>query len=61
MKPEWLDGVEAIGVTAGASAPDVLVEDVISVLGRHRPVEISSLDGVKETIQFKLPPQLAAE
>jgi 4-hydroxy-3-methylbut-2-enyl diphosphate reductase len=61
VKPEWLDEVEAIGVTAGASAPDVLVEDVIAVLGRYRPVEISTLDGVKETIQFKLPPQLAAE
>ena len=61
VKAEWLDGVEAVGVTAGASAPDVLVEDVIAVLGRHRAVEISTLDGVKETIQFKLPPQLAAE
>jgi 4-hydroxy-3-methylbut-2-enyl diphosphate reductase len=55
---QWLEGVRVIGVTAGASAPDVLVDHVIATLRRFGPVEISTLRGVEEKIQFKLPPEL---
>ncbi len=59
VKAEWLAGKTTIGVTAGASAPDVLVDDVINALGRFGSVEISTLPGIEEKIQFKLPPELA--
>ncbi len=60
VKPEWLEGKRTIGLTAGASAPDMLVDDVIATLQRFGPVEISTLSGVEEKIQFKLPPELVA-
>ena len=60
VRPEWLVGRRTIGLTAGASAPDVLVEDVITTLRRLGPVETSTLSGAEEKIQFKLPPELAA-
>jgi 4-hydroxy-3-methylbut-2-enyl diphosphate reductase len=59
VDPSWLDGVETIGVTAGASAPDVLVQDVLDALARVAPIEISTLPGIEERIQFKLPAALA--
>jgi 4-hydroxy-3-methylbut-2-enyl diphosphate reductase len=58
VDPAWLDGVEAVGITAGASAPDELVESVIDALRRLRDVRVSQLDGAEENIQFALPPQL---
>jgi 4-hydroxy-3-methylbut-2-en-1-yl diphosphate reductase len=58
VKSQWLDDVRVIGLTAGASAPDVLIDDVIATLRRFGPVEISTLSGVEEKVQFKLPPEL---
>lgn len=60
LKPEWVRGAATIGVTAGASAPEVLVEDVIEALGRLGPVEVSTLPGRQETIEFRLPTELTA-
>ncbi|MDQ2080707.1 4-hydroxy-3-methylbut-2-enyl diphosphate reductase [Xanthobacteraceae bacterium Astr-EGSB] len=60
LKPEWVRGVATVGITAGASAPEVLVEDVIEALGRLGPVEVSTLPGRQETIEFRLPTELAA-
>ena len=54
----WLDGVCTVGITAGASAPEELVQGVIAAIGRIRPVEVSTLDGVEEAIEFRLPPEL---
>lgn len=54
----WLDGVETVGITAGASAPDELIESVIAALALVRPVSVTQLDGVTEDIEFTLPPQL---
>ncbi|MFT3731984.1 MAG: 4-hydroxy-3-methylbut-2-enyl diphosphate reductase [Hyphomicrobium sp.] len=54
----WLNGVKTIGVTAGASAPDVLVQDVIAAIGKTGPIEIETLDGIEEKITFRLPPEL---
>lgn len=54
----WLAGVKTVGITAGASAPDVLVDDVIATIGSSGPIEIETLDGVEEKITFRLPPEL---
>ncbi|UDL95706.1 4-hydroxy-3-methylbut-2-enyl diphosphate reductase [Lichenihabitans sp. PAMC28606] len=51
----WLKGVEVIGLTAGASAPEILVDGVISVLRRMGPIEVSTLPGIEETVSFRLP------
>jgi 4-hydroxy-3-methylbut-2-enyl diphosphate reductase len=59
LDPKWLEGVQVIGLTAGASAPEVLVEDVIDRLRRLGPVEVSIMDGRQEKIEFKLPSELA--
>jgi len=58
LQPEWIAGAEAVGITAGASAPEVLVEDVIAALRRLGPVEVSTLPGRHETIEFRLPAEL---
>jgi 4-hydroxy-3-methylbut-2-en-1-yl diphosphate reductase len=58
LKPEWVRGKEAVGLTAGASAPEKLVEDVIAALGRIEPVEVIQMDGKKEHIEFRLPAEL---
>ncbi|MGH6891115.1 MAG: 4-hydroxy-3-methylbut-2-enyl diphosphate reductase, partial [Dongiaceae bacterium] len=59
LDPAWLDGAAAVGITAGASAPDVLVHDLVSAIGRHVEVEVSVLPGTDENIRFRMPPQLA--
>ncbi len=58
VRPEWLEGKRAVGLTAGASAPDVLVDDVVAALRRLAPIQISTLPGIEEKIQFRLPSQL---
>jgi 4-hydroxy-3-methylbut-2-en-1-yl diphosphate reductase len=58
VRPEWLEGKRMVGLTAGASAPDVLVEDVVTALRRFSPIQISTLPGIEEKIQFRLPSQL---
>jgi len=55
VNPAWLEGVRVVGLTAGASAPEVLVEDVIGALRRIAPVEVSTLDGIEENVRFRLP------
>jgi 4-hydroxy-3-methylbut-2-enyl diphosphate reductase len=61
IDPAWLDGVEVIGITAGASAPEVLVDDVIAKLRRLGPVEVTIMKGRMEDVEFRLPAELAAE
>ena len=60
LQPEWVQDARTVGLTAGASAPEVLVEGVIDALGRLGPVEVSTLDGREETIEFRLPVELAS-
>jgi 4-hydroxy-3-methylbut-2-enyl diphosphate reductase len=60
VDPAGVDGAEVVGITAGASAPEVLVQDVIAALRRVGPVEISVLSGIEENVTFRLPSELAA-
>ncbi len=57
----WLDGVTRVGVTAGASAPEALVQDVISRLAEWRRISVQILDGIEENVHFKLPAELIRE
>jgi 4-hydroxy-3-methylbut-2-enyl diphosphate reductase len=58
MNPAWLEGKEVVGLTAGASAPEELILDVIEALKRLGPVVVEPMDGVEENIQFRLPAEL---
>jgi 4-hydroxy-3-methylbut-2-enyl diphosphate reductase len=55
LKPEWVAGKKRIGVTSGASAPEILVQDVVAKLKSQGVVSVRELDGIKETITFPLP------
>ena len=58
LDPKWVEGKETIGLTAGASAPEELIQEVIQALSRLGPVEVEPMDGVKEDIEFRLPAEL---
>jgi len=55
----WFDGIQKIGITAGASAPEVLIREVVAQLSEWFDVTERPLDGVAEDVHFKLPPSLA--
>ena len=55
LKPEWFEGKRSVGLTAGASAPDILVQQVIARLRALGAVTLRSIPGVEETINFPLP------
>ena len=55
----WLDGARTVGVTAGASAPEVLVQGVIDRLAERFEVTVEEVDAERETVTFKLPKVLA--
>ena len=59
LKREWFDGVKVVGVTAGASAPETLVQEAIKRIKEWRSVTVEPLDGVEENVHFKLPRELA--
>ncbi len=58
LDPKWLIDVKTVGVTAGASAPEELVQDLIARLGEFGDVTVEELNGVHEHMQFKLPREL---
>lgn len=58
VDPEWFQGCEAIGITAGASTPEELVQELIGKLREYAEIEISTMDGVVENVRFGLPPSL---
>jgi 4-hydroxy-3-methylbut-2-en-1-yl diphosphate reductase len=60
IDPAWLEGATRIGVTAGASAPEVLVKNVIARLSEESDAVISQLPGVDENVTFPLPRELHA-
>ncbi|WP_374573029.1 4-hydroxy-3-methylbut-2-enyl diphosphate reductase [Phenylobacterium sp.] len=55
----WLDGARTVGVTAGASAPEVLVQGLIERLAEAFEVEVEEIDAAREAVSFKLPRALA--
>jgi 4-hydroxy-3-methylbut-2-enyl diphosphate reductase len=58
LQPEWLAGKTRIGVTAGASAPEVLVKEVIAKLNTLGAAEVRELHGIVESVVFPLPKNL---
>ncbi len=55
LQPQWFEGKTRVGLTAGASAPDVLVQQVIARMRDLGAISVRTLDGVQETIKFPLP------
>ncbi|WP_199540612.1 4-hydroxy-3-methylbut-2-enyl diphosphate reductase [Paraburkholderia kururiensis] len=58
VQPEWFANAQAVGITAGASAPEEMVENVIDALRALGPVEVSTMTGQEEKVEFKLPSKL---
>ncbi len=54
----WVKGAKVIGLTAGASAPEAMVQDVIESLRVLGPIEVTNLPGVQENVEFRLPAEL---
>jgi 4-hydroxy-3-methylbut-2-enyl diphosphate reductase len=58
IHPEWLEGVATVAVTAGASAPEVLVEDVVKYLGSKGFGSVEEVEVMPENVRFGLPPEI---
>ena len=58
IESSWLKGVGTIGVTAGASAPEVLVQEVINYLYDHGASEVIEVSGAEESVHFPVPEEL---
>ena len=58
IRPEWLDGMNAIAVTAGASAPEVLVQEVVDYLQGKGYGSVSEVEVMPENVRFGLPPEI---
>ena len=58
IQPRWLDGVRTVALTAGASAPEVLVEQVVSFLATFGFHDVRELEVMPENVRFGLPPQI---
>jgi 4-hydroxy-3-methylbut-2-en-1-yl diphosphate reductase len=59
LDPRWIKGVESVGITAGASAPAELVQQLIDRLKELGEVELSTLPGITENVRFRMPAELA--
>ena len=55
LEPRWFEGKARVGITAGASAPEVLVREVIDRVRAFGAVSVRKMDGIEETIKFPLP------
>ena len=58
VKDEWFDGVETIGVSSGASVPEILVKDLLAELARRGYGEVETITAMEESLLFALPPEL---
>lgn len=58
IKPEWLEGMNAIAVTAGASAPEVLVQEVVAYLQARGYGSVDEVEVMPENVRFGLPPEI---
>jgi len=59
LEPSWLLGVSTIGITSGASTPEVLVKRVVAALAKNTSQQVIALPGVQEDVVFRLPLELA--
>lgn len=59
LEAAWFEGIGSLGVTAGASAPESLVQEVIEGIRRFRPIRLETLAGVEENVRFRFPRELA--
>jgi 4-hydroxy-3-methylbut-2-en-1-yl diphosphate reductase len=59
LQPQWLEGATTVGITAGASAPEELVQRLIDRLGELGAVEVEPLPGITENVRFHMPRELA--
>ncbi len=60
VRPEWLEGVKTLAVTAGASAPDNLVQSLIATLQAKGFGEVEEVEVKEEDVRFSLPPELTS-
>lgn len=58
VKDEWLEGVETVGVTSGASVPEILVKDLLDWLAERGYGEVETVSAIEESLLFSLPPEL---
>jgi 4-hydroxy-3-methylbut-2-en-1-yl diphosphate reductase len=58
LQADWVQGAAVVGITAGASAPEELVDDVVGALRRLGPIEVAALPGIEEKVEFRLPAAL---
>jgi 4-hydroxy-3-methylbut-2-en-1-yl diphosphate reductase len=58
IQDSWINDVDVVGITAAASAPEVLVQEAIETLRSYRPVIVETLVGVEETVRFRVPQRL---
>lgn len=59
INPRWLHGIRRVGISSGASTPEVLVQAVIRFLNSIHPGEVVQLPGIEEHVMFKIPVALA--
>ena len=59
LDPAWVKGAKAVGITAGASAPEELVQNLIARLNQLSDVECEKLPGITENVRFRMPHELA--
>jgi 4-hydroxy-3-methylbut-2-enyl diphosphate reductase len=60
IRPEWLDSVKTVALTAGASAPEHLVQEVVSYLAEQGFGNVQELEIMPENVRFGLPPEIVA-
>jgi 4-hydroxy-3-methylbut-2-enyl diphosphate reductase len=60
IDPGWLSGASTVGLTAGASAPEALVRQVLDALAALGPIEVEERTVTTENLRFKLPPEVRA-
>ena len=58
LELEWLSKAKTIGMSAGASAPEELLDELIAKLGQNFQIKVRKFEGVEENVQFKLPPEI---
>ncbi|MGH7086027.1 MAG: 4-hydroxy-3-methylbut-2-enyl diphosphate reductase, partial [Acetobacteraceae bacterium] len=59
LDPAWFAGIGSVGVTAGASAPEMLVQGVLDGIRKVDEIEVSTMVGVGENVRFRFPAEVA--